>query len=230
MNLRNLIPKNLKIQFQLLKRFWIDRNIIFAKKYNIEKNFEFCISTTQEIKKGAFFENKIHNIDNGVKKVEKIIIQPKEVFSFWKSVGKPNAKNNFKMGRNIINGAISEDIGGGLCQLSSIIYITALKTNLKIVERFNHSIDIYKEEDRFTPLGADATIVFGYKDLRIKNNYMFPIKFSFEISKNQIICKLLSKEKIDKYDLDFIRNYSENEINVSTTKNGLHYCNSEYKI
>jgi vancomycin resistance protein VanW len=230
MNLRNIIPKNIKIQFQVLKRFWLDRNLVFSKESELKVDFNFSISTVQEMKKGVFFENKVHNISKGYKKVENIIIKPNEIFSFWKIVGKPNSKNNFRTGRNIIQGKISEEIGGGLCQLSSIIYVTALKTNLEIVERFNHSVDIYKEEERFTPLGADATIVFGYKDLRIKNNYLFPVKFSFEIIENQIFCKLLSKEKIDEFDLDFIRNYSENEINVSTTKNGVYFCESVYKL
>lgn len=229
MNLKNFIPKNIKIQYQVIKRFWLDRNLVFSKKSELKVDFNFSISTIQEMKKGAFFENKVHNIFNGTKKVENIIIKPNEIFSFWKIVGKPNSKNNFRTGRNIINGIVSEEIGGGLCQLSSIIYITALKTNLEIVERFNHSVDIYKELERFTPLGADATIVFGYKDLRIKNNYLFPIKFSFEIIENHIICKLLSKEKIDEFNLDFIRNYSDNELNVLTTKNGNYFCQSVYK-
>ncbi len=230
MNLRSVIPKNIKIQLQVLKRFWLDRNLVFSKESELKVDFSFSISTVQEMKKGAFFDNKVHNIFNGFMKVEKIIIKPNEIFSFWKIVGKPNSKNNFRTGRNIIKGKISEEIGGGLCQLSSIIYVTALKTNLEIVERFNHSVDIYKEEERFTPLGADATIVFVYKDLRIKNNYPFSIKFSFEIIENQIVCSLLSQEKIDEFDLDFIRNYSENEINVSTTKNGVYFCESVYKL
>ncbi len=230
MNIKSFIPKNIKIQFQILKRFWFDRNLVFSKENNLTNDFNFCISTTQEMKKGAFFDNKVHNISNGASKVGNIIIQPNEIFSFWKIVSRPNSKNNFRTGRNIINGKISEEIGGGLCQLSSIIYFTALKANLKIIERFNHSVDIYKEEERFTPLGADATIVFGYKDLRIKNSYPFSIKFSFEIIENQINCKLLSQEKIEELNLDFIRNYSENEVEVSTTKNGIHFCNSVYKL
>ncbi len=230
MNIRNSIPKSFKIQFQILKRFWKDRSIVFSTSKDSKINLKYCISSTQEIKKGAFFDNKIHNILNGAKKIEKVIIQPNEIFSFWKSVGKPNAKNDFKTGRNIIKGKVTEEIGGGLCQLSSIIYITALKTNLEIIERYNHSIDIYRKEDRFTPLGADATIVFGYKDLRFKNNYLFPITFDFEIFENQIICKLLSKEKIEEFDLDFIRNYFDVLVDVSTTKNKIYYCNSIYKI
>lgn len=230
MKIRALIPKSFKLKFRLIKRFLSDRSIDFAIKYNSKKTFSNSIATTQEIKQGAFFENKVHNIKTASFKVDSIIINPNQVFSFWKIVGSPSEKNGFKKGRNIIKGKVSEEIGGGLCQLSSILYITSLKANLEILERHNHSVDIYKEEDRFTPLGADATVVYGYKDLRIKNNYEFPIQFRFSYIENQIICKLESLEKIDENKLDFIRNYKENSIEVSTIINKTHHCFSTYQI
>lgn len=230
MKIRALIPKSFKLKFRLIKRFLSDRSIDFAIKYNSKKTFTNSIATTQEIKQGAFFENKVHNIKTASFKVESIIINPNQVFSFWKIVGSPSEKNGFKKGRNIIKGKVSEEIGGGLCQLSSILYITSLKANLEILERHNHSVDIYKEEDRFTPLGADATVVYGYKDLRIKNNYEFPIQFRFSYIENQIICNLESLEKIDENKLNFIRNYKENSIEVSTTINTTHHCFSTYQI
>jgi vancomycin resistance protein VanW len=228
MKLKALIPKSTKLKFKLFKRFLSDRNILFAKEDHLTVSFENCISTKQEIKNGAFFENKLHNITIASHKIEPIIIQPDELFSFWKIVGEPNEKNNFKKGRNIINGKVSEEIGGGLCQLSSIIYFTALKTNLEITERYNHSLDIYKEEERFTPLGGDATVVYGYKDLRIKNTYSFPIRFSFTFEENFISCHLLSTEKVEEHHLDFNRNHKEETIEVSTNKNNQHYCFSIY--
>lgn len=72
----------------------------------------------------------------------------------------------------------------------------SILAGLQIVERHNHSIDIYTDETRFTPLGLDATVVFGYKDLRIKNTLSFPIRFEIEVRDSQIRIKLLSTEKI----------------------------------
>jgi vancomycin resistance protein VanW len=228
MNLRALIPNNLKLNFRLIKRYLSDRDIHFSSKTNEKNTFLNSISTIQEIKQGAFFENKVHNIKTASYKVETLIIRPNQVFSFWKIVGSPSKKNGYKKGRNIIKGKVSEEIGGGLCQLSSIIYFTALKANLEIIERHNHSVDIYKKDERFTPLGADATVVYGYKDLRIRNNYEFPIQFRFSYNENQIICHLESAKKIDEKKLDFIRNYKENSIEVSTTVNSTHHCFSIY--
>lgn len=229
MNLRALVPNYFKLKFRLIERYLSDRKINFACKPHKKIPFLNSISTIQEIKQGAFFENKIHNIKTASYKVETIIINPNQIFSFWKIVGLPSEKNNFKKGRNIIKGKVSEEIGGGLCQLSSIIYITALKANLEITERYNHSIDIYKEEERFTPLGSDATVVYGYKDLRIRNNYDFPIQFTFSFNENNLICNLESLEKINEKKLDFIRNYKKNFIEVSTTIDSKHHCFSIYQ-
>ncbi len=230
MKLKALIPKIFKLKYQLLKRYFNDREIVFAIKSTEIIPYPYSISTFQEIKQGPFFENKIHNLKTGSKALSSVIILPYQVFSFWKIVSSPDAKNGFKKGRNIVKGKVSEEIGGGLCQLSSIVYITALKANLEILERYNHSVDIYKEEDRFTPLGADATVVYGYKDLRFRNNFDFPIRFNFTFTDTyQLVCHLESLEKIEEKKLDFIRLYKENSIEVATHLNSTFHCTSIYK-
>jgi vancomycin resistance protein VanW len=230
MNYRAFIPKKIKLKFRLLKRYLTDRKIDFALTSNRNTCFQNLISTKQVIKKGAFYENKVHNIKNAATKIESIIVCPNQVFSFWKIVGAPSKKNKYKIGRNIINGKVSEEIGGGLCQLSSIIYSTVLKANLEILERYNHSVDIYQEEERFTPLGSDATVVYGYKDLRFKNGFKFPLKFSFSFIEHEIICNLESFEKIEEKQLGFIRKYTADYVEVSTTLNNKHHCFSKYKF
>lgn len=229
MFLKKLIPKTLKRSLVILKRRWKDSEIKFAlTKSNFTSNYS--ISSTQEIKQGLFFENKIQNIILASKKIDKICIYPNEIFSFWKIVGPTTSKKGFKEGRNIVNGIVSKEYGGGICQLSSIIYHTALKADLEIIERFNHSVDIYQEEERFTPLGADATVVYGYKDLRIKNNTSSPLYFSFQIWKNTIICNLFSERFIAEKEVSFQRDYSnDKKVIVSTKIDNRTKYKSEYK-
>lgn len=207
MNAKRLIPTVVKLKFKVLKRHITDLEFIsknrFAQKRLQENATGFSIITHQEIKKGTFLENKIHNLQLASKSINEICVLPDELFSFWKIVKIPSEKNGFKKGRNIVNQKVSEEIGGGLCQLSGIIYHTALKANLQIVERHNHSVDIYSEEERFTPLGADATVVYGYKDLRIKNNSSYPIHFKIEIEGTTIVCSLNSEKKIEECKVTF---------------------------
>jgi vancomycin resistance protein VanW len=106
----------------------------------------------------------------------------------------------------------------------------SLVAGLEVLERYNHSTDIYNDETRFCPLGTDATIVYGYKDLRVRNNYSFPLKFEIEIGDQLISIKLLSIEKIEEnkllfeinenpdYTEVFIKNESEKAINASKYK------------
>jgi vancomycin resistance protein VanW len=82
---------------------------------------------------------------------------------------------------------------------------------LKVIERYNHSVDIYSEESRFCPLGTDATIVYGYKDLRIQNTYAFPIKFQLEVQQDTLHVKLLSTFKLEENKLI---------INIENSENG----------
>jgi len=173
--LKKYLPHHWKLQLKLLRRYFAEQKTQYSypKNYSPENIGEYQFELKQVIKKGEFHENKVHNLRIVGSKINTLIIQPNEVFSFWKSVGKPNEKNGFKEGRNLIKTHISSDFGGGICQFSSILYFLALQSGLKIIERFPHSIDVYKEYERFTPLGSDCTVVYGYKDLQFQNPFPF---------------------------------------------------------
>lgn len=210
------ITKKVKLQIKLIIRFYKDllsRNLFkFATKQKSEISYNSIINLSQEIKPSATFENKIFNLSLASKKISEYCIMPNEIFSFWKIIGNPNY--NFKEGRTLLNGQIKEEIGGGICQVSGIIYNISLIAGLQIIERYNHSVDIYTEETRFAPLGFDATVVFGYKDLRIKNIFSFPIKFEIGVYENQLKVNLLSTEKINEIQLFFETEYDDEYIIV----------------
>jgi len=216
---KHLSPK-LKVKIKLFIRFLTDLfsgdHFKFAHTFYPQHNFNYSISLIQPIKRNTTYENKMENIRVTSSKIQNIIINPNQVFSFWKTVGEATLANGFKKGRNIVAGELSEGIGGGLCQVSSILYHLSLLGGLKIKERFNHTIDIYKEEDRFTPLGADATVVYGHKDLRVSNPYSFPISFSLEVKEEEIKAFIYSKEKISQAAVEFERIDSDKTRDVLT--------------
>ena len=195
----------IKLYLKLLIRFVKDILTLdyfkFTRKNNEKIKFNYHLSLCQEVKYNETFESKIYNFQIASKKINNYVIMPNEIFSFWNIVGNPNKQ--FKKGRTIKNGIIQEDIGGGLCQVSGIIYYISLIAGLKIIERHNHSVDIYNDETRFCPLGTDATLVFGYKDLRIFNSYPYPIKFEIIVLDKNIEVKLLSTQKVQERILDF---------------------------
>jgi vancomycin resistance protein VanW len=214
--IRQLVPKTILISYQLSKRYFSEHKRHFAFRREYTKKLPFQISVQQFFMPSVLAENKIHNITLGTLAIHKVIVEPNEVLSFWKCVKKPNLQKGFKVGRNLINGKVSEDYGGGLCQLSSILYHCALMAGLVIIERHHHSVDIYQEQERFTPLGADATVVYGYKDLQIQNPYPFSITFAFDITSKELYCTLLSEEYIEPKVIRFEREYIKNQILVTT--------------
>ncbi len=147
--------------------------------------------------------NKIHNMTVAASSIEATVIHPGEIFSFYRVVGRPSRANHFREGINIVDGRVVEDFGGGLCQLSSIIYHVSLRAGLRVLERWNHSVDLYHDRPRYTPLGADATVFYGYKDLRILNDTAHALRFRFEIGDDLLACILESDGAIHEHEVVF---------------------------
>ena len=165
----------------------------------------YCLSLTQVVRQGEYLENKLTNLGLACSAIDGLLLQPGAIFSFWTIVGSPSERRGFRASRNIVKGQLNLEIGGGLCQISGIVYQLGLTAGLEILERHAHSIDIYSEEERFAPLGADATVVYGYKDLRWKNPFPFPIVLGFEISQNKLIFSIFSPQNIPAKDIQFRR-------------------------
>lgn len=220
--IHRLLPPNVKRTIRLLQRRLRDRSVALAKKKGTIHGQEQMV-VTQQIKRTNLFENKVHNLKIGAQKIEAIVIHPGEVFSFWQVLGNPSVKNGYKTGRNIVNGTLQEAVGGGLCQLSGIIYHTAILAGFTITERYNHTVDIYKEEDRFTPLGADATVVYGYKDLRFQNHLNHPVQLFFAFGEAEISCGIRSEAAITLQELTFQRSEKDGR-RVVETLNEMRLC------
>jgi len=139
------------------------------------------VEVVQEIKPTGFLEGKLANIRLGAALLDGVVVAPGETFSFWKLVGAPTAAGGFEIGRSIRGGIVAGEVGGGLCQVSGIAYEAGLRAGLAVVERHPHSRDLYAEEDRFTPLGLDATVVWPNKDLRLANPLAVPVRFRFAV-------------------------------------------------
>jgi vancomycin resistance protein VanW len=159
----------------------------------------------QPIMPGALFENKLINLALGAQRVTLSTILPSKNWSFWNYVLQPVQSNGFTVGRNLVNGELTRQVGGGLCQLSSLMYHLALSVGLQIVERHAHSIDIYQENERFTPLGADATVVWGFKDLRINNPHTAKIVFECVVEDYTLIGRVYCSDSLPALAVEFVR-------------------------
>ncbi len=114
--------------------------------------------------------NKIDNLKIVTNQLDGILIQPGEIFSFHKLVGKPTKKRGFKHGIELSRGEARPGIGGGICQSSNLIYWLALHSPLDIIERHHHSFDPFPDQGRILPFASGATVMYNYRDLQLKNN------------------------------------------------------------
>ena len=113
-------------------------------------------------------ENTIYNIKLSSEVINGILVKPQEIFSFNEYVGPAEKADGYKESTIIANGVFVNGYGGGICQVSSTLYNAVLLANLPIVERYNHSV--YGEATKYVPLGQDAAIFYGFKNLRFENN------------------------------------------------------------
>ena len=82
---------------------------------------------------------KIHNLRLAIRRIDGLEIPAGGIFSFWQQIGRATRRRGFVKGRELREGCIIPNIGGGLCQLSNALYDAALQANFEIVERHAHT-------------------------------------------------------------------------------------------
>ncbi|MDU5144432.1 MAG: VanW family protein [Paenibacillus dendritiformis] len=132
-------------------------------------------------------DNKKINLQIALKKLNGIVIHPGETFSYWKLIGKPTRRKGYVDGMVLFYGGFKTGIGGGLCQLSNLIYWTALHTPLQVTERHRHSYDVFPDSNRTQPFGSGATCVYNYLDLQIYNPTEEPYQLQLALEKDRLI-------------------------------------------
>ncbi|WP_052339823.1 VanW family protein [Gorillibacterium massiliense] len=124
-------------------------------------------------------DNKVVNLGIAVSKVNGVIIEPGETFSFWRLIGKPTGKAGYLDGLLLSHGEVKSGVGGGLCQLANLFYWMTLHTPLTVVERHHHSFDPFPDDRRVLPFGSGASVFYNYIDLRFHNPT--PHRFHFRV-------------------------------------------------
>lgn len=152
-----ITDKPLNFDLPLIKSFPKITTQDLKKFTNLRADFSTNISSSTADRK--------HNIKNALASLNKVEIAPNQMFSFNKSVGRRTQENGYRTAKIIINNEFVDGIGGGVCQVSSTLYNTALLAGLKIVEANKHSKPV-----SYVSPGFDAMVNFGSSDLKFINN------------------------------------------------------------
>lgn len=142
-------------------------------------------------------DERAENLRLAAEAINGYVIEPGATFSFNEVVGDTTAERGYKEAPVLYSSGLGSSDGGGICQVSTALYIAAVKADLEIVERHPHSVP-----SDYAPIGLDATIVYGSRDLRIKNNTDFPITIYAKAVGQTVSVNLLGKPRDDGITID----------------------------
>lgn len=181
-----------------LRRGWqnsFDPQIKFSPVNNELKNKKIVAESKTELWAGNnkaeqfLLAGKIQNLRVAVQKLNGVEITAGEVFSFWAQIGRTTNRKGYVAGRELREGCIIPNIGGGLCQLSNALYDAALQAGCEIIERHAHTQII---PGSLAEQGRDATVFWNYVDLRFKSNH--PLRIEANLSTTHLTVRFRSEK------------------------------------
>ena len=177
-------------QWQRKKFFYIqmkfDANTYASTYSKTSLKYPITTQTTCMINKNSgqdiqYQFNKVENLKLVAKTINGLQIKPNETFSFFQCAKHVSNYGSYKEGLVLKDGELIAEKGGGLCQITNLLFQTFLHTPLTITERHPHLIENFPSPDADTPYGLDAAIAEGWQDLKVTNHtnatYMIHITF-----------------------------------------------------
>ena len=140
-------------------------------------------------------ENRVYNIELAADTINHYLLEPQDVFSFNRVIGKTTPEKGYKEAPIIQGGEFSMGYGGGICQVSTTLYNAVLLANLQIIERHPH---LYIRP--YVPPGRDATVFDHVYDLTFKNNRDHDILIVTHVEVGEIYIAIIGapmKEKVE---------------------------------
>ena len=128
---------------------------------------------------------KVENLRLAARAFHGVEIPPGGVMSFWRQLGRTTRRRGFQTGRELREGCIVPATGGGLCQLSGLLYQAALDAGLEIIERHGHSRVVPGSQ---AERDLDATVFWNYVDLRFRSQ--LPWRIEVELTATELVVRI----------------------------------------
>ncbi len=125
------------------------------------------------------------NIDVAVGFIDGALLSPGETFSLNKTVGERTQARGFRTAHVFVEGKIVDGIGGGVSQVTGTLFNAAALAGLSIKEVNPHSRPV-----AYLPLGRDATVAYGDKDLKFANNTKAPVFIAYTFADQTLTATL----------------------------------------
>ncbi len=133
--------------------------------------------------------NRAINVENGCALINGTMLWPGDEFSVTDTVTPFTAENGYMPAPTYEENRTVDSYGGGICQVSTTLYNAALKAEMDITSRSNHTMMVsYVEPSK------DAAIAEGSMDMRFVNNTDAPIYIEGYCSGGQITFVIFGHE------------------------------------
>ena len=149
-------------------------------------------------------KSRATNIELACEAINGKVLMPGEVFSFNGTVGNTTAAKGYMLAGAYSAGELVQNYGGGVCQVSSTIYNVALYANLEIVERYNHSAVV-----SYVDPGRDATISYGSRDFKFKNNREYAVKLNARATNGILEVEIRGIFEKEEYEIEIVSEKTE---------------------
>lgn len=160
----------------------------------------------------ASVQNRKDNIKLAASIIDGTLIMPGEQISFNNIIGEISAETGFKPATVILDGEYETGTGGGICQVSTTLYNAAVRADLQIDERRNHSRPV-----NYVGMGLDAAVASGFLDLKLTNTFDFPVYIRAVADNDNIEFTIIGDNEVKDYEIDLIS--ERTGVLENTTKN-----------
>jgi vancomycin resistance protein VanW len=130
--------------------------------------------------------NKRVNLALAASCLDGLVLAPGASFSFWRHVGRPTRRRGFLDGLVLDHGRMAAGVGGGMCQLTNLLYWMTLHTPLTVTERWRHTFDVFPDAGRTQPFGSGATCAWPVLDLQIVNRTALTFRLSVRVTADHL--------------------------------------------
>jgi hypothetical protein len=144
----------------------------------------------------ARFAGKRRNLELALGAIDGVVVRPGEVFSFWRSVGRPTRGSGYAPAAALKRGQLTEEVGGSICLASTLVYNAGLLSAMEVVERYCHSVDSYGTA-RYFELGRDAAVEYAYRDLRLRNTLPHRIMLRARLEDGMAVAEAYAQCAVD---------------------------------
>lgn len=139
-------------------------------------------------------EKRNTNLQLACKALNGVILEPGETLSYNATLGQRTEEAGYQPAPAYSGVDLVNTLGGGICQVSSTLYLCSLYAELETVERVSHGFPA-----SYMPVGLDATVSWGTPDLKIKNNSDYPVKLVAETQEGFVRVWIMGVETRDYY-------------------------------